>query len=65
MKTTLEDPVVEEIRSVRRELTERFGDDVDALCNFLEDREKEHQERLVIRTPKTPQRARIVGFDRD
>ena len=35
MKPTSPDPVVEEIRAVRHELAERFGDDIDALCDFL------------------------------
>ena len=55
MNPTVEDPVVEEIRAVRRELTERFGDDVNALCDFLAEREKQHEDRLVNRAPKAPQ----------
>jgi hypothetical protein len=42
-----EDPIVEETRAVRRELADRFGDDIDALCDFLAAREREHPERLV------------------
>ena len=60
MKTALEDPVVEEIRAVRRELAERFGDNVEALCDFLAEQEKQHEERLVNRAPKAPQYARVV-----
>jgi DNA-binding ferritin-like protein (Dps family) len=58
MKPTHDDPVVEEIRAVRRELTERFGDDVDALCDFLVQEEKQHESRLVNYTPNKPQYAR-------
>ena len=55
MNTETEDPIVAEIRSVRRELSERFGDDVDALCDFLAVREREHEERLVNRPGRPPQ----------
>ena len=55
MTTTADDPVVAEIRAVRRELTERFGDDIDALCDFLVAQEKQHEHRLVNRSPKPPE----------
>jgi hypothetical protein len=58
MTPTPEDPVVAEIRAVRRELTARFGDDVDALCDFLAQQEEQHRERLVNRPAKAPQYAR-------
>lgn len=59
MKPTPEDPVVAEIREVRRELAERFGDDIDALCDFLAQQEKQHEERLVNHAPREPQYARV------
>ena len=59
--TTSDDPVVAEIRSVRRELTERFGDDINALCDFLVQQEKEHEDRLVNRRPKAPELVRSDG----
>jgi len=58
MNESNEDPVVAEIRAVRRELSERFGDDLEALCDFLAEREREHAERLVNLPPKAPQYAR-------
>ena len=54
-----EDPVVAEIRAVRRELSEQFGNDIDALCDFLVAREGEHEERLVNQPPKAPQRLAV------
>jgi hypothetical protein len=60
---TLDDPVAE-IRAVRRELAERFGDDVDALCDFLTQHEKQHENRLVNRAPKAPQYAQVVATAR-
>jgi hypothetical protein len=56
--TMPEDPIVAEIREVRRELTERFGDDVNALCDFLAEQELQHADRLVNLPPKRPQ---VVG----
>jgi hypothetical protein len=50
----LDDPIVAETRAIRRELTSRFGSDLDALCDFLAERESEHQERLVNYEPRAP-----------
>jgi len=50
-----DDPVVAEIRAVRNELAERFGNDVNALCDFLAMQEAQHQDRLVNQSPKLPQ----------
>jgi hypothetical protein len=55
---TPNDPIVAETRAIRRELTERFGGDIDALCDFLAARESEHQELLVNRPAKS---AHVVG----
>jgi hypothetical protein len=60
MNAEHEDPVVTEIRAVRHELTERFGDDIEALCDFLAEQEREHEDRLVNRPPKVPQVAAIA-----
>ena len=51
---TQDDPIVAEIRAVRRELAARFGDDINALCDFLVEREQEHKERLVNYPPRSP-----------
>lgn len=52
-----EDSVLAETRAVRRELAERFGEDIDALCEFLIEQEKTHQELLVNYPPNSPQYA--------
>ena len=41
------DPMIDEVRNVRRELSERFGNDVAKLCDFLEKIEAEHVAQLV------------------
>jgi hypothetical protein len=46
------DPIVAEIRTVRQDLASRFGSDIKALCDFLAEREKEHEERLVNYAPR-------------
>ena len=50
-----EDPVVAEVRAVRQELSDRFGDDIEALCDFLAEQEQRHPERLVSRRPNPVQ----------
>jgi uncharacterized protein (DUF433 family) len=49
-----DDPIVAETRAVRRELATRFGSDINALCDFLAERENEHKERLVNYEPRSP-----------
>ena len=41
------DPLIEEVRARRRELSERFGNDVNRLCDYLAEIEKEHAGRVV------------------
>jgi hypothetical protein len=61
MTASPEDPVVDEVRATRRELTERFGEDIDALCDFLAQEEQKHPDRLVNRAPKPPQQVAVAG----
>ena len=49
-----DDPIVAETRAIRRELAARFGSDINALCDFLAEREKAHKERLVNYEPRSP-----------
>jgi uncharacterized protein (DUF433 family) len=51
-----DDPVVSEIRAVRRDLASRFGSDINALSDFLAQREREHEERLVNYEPNRERR---------
>jgi len=55
---TNDDPIVAEIRAVRNELASRFGSDINALCDFLAEREIQHKERLVNYEPRP---ARLVS----
>lgn len=42
-----EGPIVAETRALRQELMDEVGNDLDALIEFLKERELEHPERLV------------------
>ena len=47
---TSPDPLIDEIRAIRAEIAEQFGNDVDRLCDHLQEREREHPER-ILQTP--------------
>jgi hypothetical protein len=49
-----DDPIVAETRAIRRELATRFRDDINALCDFLAEREQEHKDLLVNYEPRSP-----------
>jgi hypothetical protein len=52
---THSDSIVAETRAIRQELASRFGSDIQALCDFLVEKEGEHKDRLVNYAPKAPQ----------
>jgi hypothetical protein len=56
-----EDPIIAEIRAIRNELSDRFGNDINALCEFLASREREHPQRLVNYPPKPAEVVVVVG----
>ena len=41
------DPLIDEVRAIRRAISEQFGNDVDELCDHLQELERQHPERLV------------------
>lgn len=41
------DFLIDEVRSIRRKLTERFGNDIDKLCDYLQQQERQRSERIV------------------
>jgi hypothetical protein len=49
-----EDPIVKETRAAREELLERFNYDLDALCAFLEEQEKQSDKKAVTLPPRRP-----------
>ena len=46
------DPIIEEVRRIRREYVQRFGDDLRAVAADLRKHEQQHPERLVTFPPK-------------
>jgi hypothetical protein len=42
-----QETVVDEVRRIRREISARFGNDVDRLCRYLQRRQRRHKDRLV------------------
>jgi len=52
------DPLIEEVRARRRELSERFGNDVNRLCDHLAEIEKQYAGRVV-----RPQRKEVPLAD--
>ena len=53
-----EDPIVQETRTAREELLERFNYDLDALCDYLERLDSQSVKKAVTLKPKpaTPSR---------
>ena len=50
------DPLIDEVRAIRRAISEQFGNDVDRLCDHLQKLEQQHPERLVEpASPRTGQ----------
>ena len=45
------DPLIDEVRAIRRAISEQFGNDVDRLCDHLQELERQHPERLVKPAP--------------
>lgn len=41
------DPLIDEVRAIRQALSERFGNDVDKLCDHLQELERQHRDRVV------------------
>ena len=51
----MSDPIVDQVRRVRREYAEQFAYDLRALAADLRKREQKHPERLVSFQPKPAQ----------
>jgi hypothetical protein len=49
-----QDPIVAETRALREELMNEVGNDLDALFQYLQQREALHPERLVSFPPRKP-----------
>ncbi len=48
---TVSDPLIDEVRAIRREISERYGNDVDRLCDHLRELERQHREWVIVEEP--------------
>jgi hypothetical protein len=48
------DPIVEEVRRIRRRYAERFNFDLEAICADLKERERRGEFAVVYRKPRPP-----------
>lgn len=53
----MRDPIVEEIRRIRREHAERFGFDLDAIFEDLKQNERKSNRKIVSLKPRPVKRA--------
>jgi bisphosphoglycerate-dependent phosphoglycerate mutase len=60
-----EDPIVKEVREVRAQLAAEHGNDLRALCKYLQEREQTETRRLVTRMPRRPDSLGISGVHDD
>jgi hypothetical protein len=58
---TWEDPIVAETRALRQQLMDEVGNDLDALVKYLQERERDHPERLVSLPPRRPEAIATKG----
>ena len=45
------DPLIDEVRAVRKAIADQFENDIDKLCDELQRREQEHPDRMVQPAP--------------
>jgi hypothetical protein len=48
------DPLIDEVRAIRRAISEESGNDVRRLCDRLQELERQHPEWTLVPEPKTP-----------
>ena len=41
------DPLIDEIRAIRAEIARQFDNDVDRLCDHLQELERQHPDRIL------------------
>ena len=56
MKQNQSDPVIDEIREVRRRISARFGHDPTQLVSFYMEMQKQYQDRLIETTKSAQDR---------
>lgn len=56
-----EDPLIDEVRAIRRAISEQCANDVDRLCDHLQELERQHPERIAQAARNLIDRARRLG----
>ncbi|MFQ5501092.1 MAG: hypothetical protein ACE5EQ_02200 [Phycisphaerae bacterium] len=51
------DPLIDEVRAIRRALSDQFENDVDRLCDYLQELERRHPEQLVKPTTRSEEQS--------
>ncbi len=46
-----DDPLIDEVRAVRKAIADQFENDIDKLCDELQRREQEHPDRIAKPAP--------------
>jgi len=49
------DLLIDEVRAIRKEISDRFGNDVSRLAEYLREQEKQHPERICTSVPNRSQ----------
>ncbi len=50
-ESTQGDPLIDEVRAVRKAIADQFENDIDKLCDELQRREQEHSDRITKPAP--------------
>lgn len=50
----IDDPIVEEVRKARDEYAKKFGYDLDAICQDLQEKQQQPDRKIVSFPPKRP-----------
>ncbi|HWL93321.1 MAG TPA: hypothetical protein VNT79_07280 [Phycisphaerae bacterium] len=48
------DPLIDEVRTIRKEISERFDNDVNKHIDYLQERQQEYADRIVTRHEPKP-----------
>jgi hypothetical protein len=60
-----DDPIVEEIRRIRQQHTDKFRGDLRAICDDLRRQEQQSDRRFVLRPARHPQAAATTAPSAD
>lgn len=58
------DPIIEEVWRIKDEIAKEFNCDIDALVKYLQEKQREHPERVVL-APRPLQRPAVAQENSD